>query len=180
MDIKTFRRIVTAFADDSVDVDIGKGTMVAQIRDELVEVSIFEKEGTIWVREAEDAESAYHWIIRRLARLHLLADHLLARIPKEEYYVDPEGTFLDDFAADPGERTSVITDAATGIEESLRESIAGVTRVLYLTSDAGEGKTTLINQVALDLAHKFKRRESSRLVLEVDHSWRLTILSSRS
>lgn len=40
MDINTFRRVLTAFADEPSDVDIRLGKVVAQIRDELIDVTI--------------------------------------------------------------------------------------------------------------------------------------------
>ena len=167
MDISTFRRIVTAFADEPVDVDISKGIMVAQIRDEILELSLVEQEGTIWVRDGDDQQSAYNWIIRRLARLHLLADRILTKIPEEKFFVDPEGMLLDDLETVPNSQESTISNAVHGVSDALRETVAGVTRVLYLTSDAGEGKTTLINHVARLLAEKFKRREISWLLVPV-------------
>ena len=167
MNIGTFRRIVTAFADDAIDVDISKGTMLAQIRDDLVEVSIAQREGTIWVRDGDDEQSAYGWVVRRLARLHLMADRILTQIPEEKYFVDPEGILLDDLESVPNSEEFPIADAAQGIESALNEGVPGVTRILYLTSDAGEGKTTLINHVARIVAQKFKRRECSWLLVPI-------------
>ena len=167
MDIHTFRRIVTAFADEAIDVDISKGTMLAQIRDDLVEVSISEREGTIWVRDGDDDQTAYTWIMRRLARLHLLADRVLAQIPEEKFFVDPEGMLLDDLESAPSNTEIPAIYAAEGIEDALHEGVPGVTRVLYLTSDAGEGKTTLINHVARIVAQKYKNHEASWLLVPI-------------
>lgn len=141
--------------------------MLAQIRDELVEVSISEREGTIWVREGDDEQRAYNWIIRRLARLQLMADRILTQVPEEQHFVDPEGILLDDLESEPNSEEFEIADAAQGIEQALNDSIPGVTRILYLTSDAGEGKTTLINHVARLVAQKYKRRECSWLLVPI-------------
>ncbi|MEJ8568604.1 hypothetical protein [Elongatibacter sediminis] len=172
MDIGTFRRIVTAFADEAIDVDLGKGRLVAQIRDELVEVTVLSREGTVWIREDEEEYSAYSWILKRLARLELLADRILAQIPEERFYVDPQGSLLRDIAEAPESGSQRITNAADGILEALKEGLAGVTQVLYLTSDAGEGKTTLINHVSRELARRYKNRECNWLLVPISLSGR--------
>lgn len=40
MDINEFKRIISAFADEPSDVDVRIGKVVAQIRDELIDVTI--------------------------------------------------------------------------------------------------------------------------------------------
>lgn len=166
MNRDTFRQIVTAFADEAIDVDFSGGNMLAQIRDEIVDVKVSEREGTIWIQESGEELSAYAWIIKRLARLNLLADRILAQIPDEEYFVEPEGILLD-IDSSSNDNNSKSKDASQAIENALDQGVAGITRILYLTSDAGEGKTTLINHVARLLAQKYKRKEASWLLVPI-------------
>lgn len=168
MDLSAFRRVVTAFADEAVDVDLGKGRLVAQIRDEVIDATLLQKEGSIWVEERDrEAIQAYHWIVTRLARLDQLADRLLNQLPNEPHFVDPTGHFLDDLDAVPDGVEKSLSDASQAIKNALNNALVGVTKVLYLTSDAGEGKTTLINQVARRLASDYKKRTTNWLLVPI-------------
>jgi hypothetical protein len=58
-------------------------------------------------------------------------------------------------------------DALRGCEELLSAQVPGTTTVTYLTSDAGEGKTTLINALARKIADEYKRKERDWILLPV-------------
>jgi hypothetical protein len=47
------------------------------------------------------------------------------------------------------------------------QRLAGVSSVIYLTSDAGEGKTTLINHIARFQAESYKKKETDWLLVPV-------------
>jgi hypothetical protein len=168
MDLATFRRVLTSFADRSVDIDIGRGAVVAQIRDEIVSATLLEREGTVYVEEdGYQPITAYRWVIDRVARLSLLADRVAEHVPKEEHFVTPSGQLLDDLNEAPSASEDHVTSAADAIVRGLDRARAGMTGVLYLTSDAGEGKTTLINQVALAKASEYKRKTSPWLLVPI-------------
>lgn len=168
MDLATFRRIVTAFADRPADVDLRQGTLLVQLRDEVIEGKITHREGTIWVEEEGMAPlTAYHWIVDRVARIPLLADRILSYVEEEPYFVHPDGRLLDQIEVQPIESDVAVADAVRAMEAVLSRSPAGVSTVLYLTSDAGEGKTTLINQQARSQASKYKKKEESWLLVPI-------------
>src|SRR4029077_1840672 len=52
-------------------------------------------------------------------------------------------------------------------ETVLSRRPAGATSVLYLTSDAGEGKTTLINHLALKQAQRYKEKTTDWLLVPI-------------
>ncbi len=168
MNVSEFRTILTAFADKPIDVDMDRGKLHCQIREEYIEAKLTYREGNVWVSEDGTTEmTAYRWIINRIARLTLLADKLISQIPNEPFFVTPEGDFLGDLDTSPNGEETRVSDTESAIVDNLREGLAGVSRLLYLTSDAGEGKTTLINHVAREQAKRFKNGECDWLFLPI-------------
>ena len=168
MDLVTFKRILTAFADKPADVDVGRGTLLLQLRDEVVEAKLFYREGGVWVEEEGIRPvSAFQWIVERVARVPLLADRILSYVEDESHFVRPDGRLLDQIDVQPTESDGAVVDAVESIESVLSRNPAGVSTVLYLTSDAGEGKTTVINHQALVQAKKFKLKQTDWLLIPI-------------
>ena len=163
MDGARFKEIISSFSDASVDVDLTKGKLLMQVRDEIIEATVHTKEGNLVVTENGDTLPATRWLVKRVARLPLLADRILSYIPAEPNFVVPSG-FLDKGPADENVRVS---DALNAAKEMLDQRPAGVSSVLYLTSDGGEGKTTLINQLARQQAELYKQRKTDWLLLPI-------------
>src|ERR1700682_2607051 len=146
MDFARFRKILISFADTPADLDLSKGQFVLQLRDELIEGSVAQREGTVWVTESDTAFPAHTWIVNRVARLPLLAERLISFVPDEMYFVGPSGKILESPNNKPDEIWVPTQNALDGARELLNLRPAGVCSVAYITSDAGEGKTTLMNQ----------------------------------
>ncbi len=182
MDINTFRRVLTAFADEPSDVDIRLGKVVAQIRDELIDVTISLDGGDdqqLRVTENEQKYSARTWLINRVARLPQLADRILAStsIPPEQAsrspFVVPSGHLTPDLSANNAQSEDLaIADAVEALLEKVSNPLPGATSVLYLTSDAGEGKTTVINRAARVQAERYKQKTANALIVPVPLSGR--------
>jgi hypothetical protein len=164
MDINTFRRVITAFADGPTDIDVSKGTLIVQIRDDLIEARLSNRSGSLIVTESGDEFLAERWIIQRVARLPLLADRILANVPSEQRFVTPGGSLLDQLDKSPLDEEQPIENAEQCVLQILDRQPAGVASVLYLTSDAGEGKTTLISQLARQQAQVYKVKKNWLLV----------------
>jgi hypothetical protein len=60
-----------------------------------------------------------------------------------------------------------ITDVASCLERHLGTPIPATTTILYLTSDAGEGKTTLIHHLARQQANRCRARTASWLLVPI-------------
>lgn len=168
MNINDFKRILRAFADQPSNLDIDSGRLLVEIRDNLIEARLSDRDGTVWVQEP-DAEpcSAYKWILRRLARMDQLADRLLAYTPEERHFVTPRGLLLDQLDINPAEADVKKSDAVSGLIDTLSQRPSGASTVLYLTSDAGEGKTTVVNHVAREQAKRFKAGDTTWLLLPI-------------
>lgn len=167
MDSEHFHRVITAFADHSGDLRLDRDSIRVQVLDELIEASFRERDGEVFVTENGAELRAHSWIRDRVARMPFLADRIQANIPREESFVPPPGTFLDRFDDPPSVSPEALPDARRGIEEILARPASDRSTVLYLTSDSGEGKTTLINHLAHEQARRFQARESSFLLVPI-------------
>jgi hypothetical protein len=162
-----FKRIITAFADSPADLDVSKGTLIVQVRDELIEAKLFQQGGQLIVDESEQRLPAWNWLVNRIARIPLLADRILSFVSDVPGFVTPSGRLLDqpDYAGTSEEVR--YSDATACAADVLARRPAGTTSVLYLTSDAGEGKTTLINHLARRQASEFKAKRSDWLLVPI-------------
>jgi len=167
MDFTKFRAILASFADDPGDIDISKGKLCAQIRDELIDIELVQENGDVFVRENEETLEAANWITRRIARLDLLADRILTNVKQEAFYVPQKGRFLGHLEDSPGGEAQRIEGVEAVLRESLDRRVPGMCSILYLTSDAGEGKTTTINYAARKQAREFKNRNSNWLMVPI-------------
>lgn len=175
MDIQDLKRILTAFADKPSDVDVRSGQITAQIRDDLVDAKLYyDVNQNIFVEENGIKQHWRPWIIQRVAKLPQLADRIIevgdsvSDGGRKNQFVAPKGIFTGDLAARGESVVDVVMDnAAEALVQIATTLIPGTSSVLYLTSDAGEGKTTLINRVAYDQALRYKRKEASCLILPI-------------
>ena len=169
MNVHDFRRTLEAFADDPSDIHLGRGELLLQVRDEVIEANLVDRAGVVWVEEPDmEPRTGYRWLVDRIARIDLLARRILSYIPQESSFVTPRGRFLDQLNVDPDEVDAQQPDAAKTLVTALSERPSGATSVLYLTSDAGEGKTTVINHVARQQATHFLDRKTDWLLLPIN------------
>lgn len=167
MQPQEFRRILTTFADTPADVDMARGRLLVQLREELIEATLQLREGSLTVVEGGQEMRAEQWLIARVARLPLLADRLLAYLPEERYFVTPQGALLDQLEYADTDDPLPVPNALDCALTTLSRRPAGASSVLYLTSDAGEGKTTLITHAARLQATRYKQRQSDWLLLPI-------------
>ena len=162
-----FTRILTAFADTEADLDISKGTLLVQVRDELIEARLYQQGGQLIVDEQEQRLPAAIWLVNRVARVPLLADRILSYVSEVQGFVNPSGRLLDQPDYAPASGDVSYPNAITCALDILARRPAGTTSVLYLTSDAGEGKTTLINHLARHQAAEFKAKRANWLLVPI-------------
>jgi hypothetical protein len=62
-----FKRVLTAFADNEADLDISKGTLLVEVRDELIEAKLYQQGGQLVVDEEGQRLPAYNWLVNRIA-----------------------------------------------------------------------------------------------------------------
>ncbi len=167
MDTLRFKEIVTAFLDSNDRLDMDRGDLVLQIGADLVTGRLATHQGALFVSEDGMETRAEEWIINRLAMLPLLADRILSSVPEIPAFVTPRGMFLDEVSRSPQDIPSDVPDAVAAVWEFLNRRPGGTCSVLYLTSDAGEGKTTVINHLARAQASRYKRKEVDWLLVPI-------------
>ena len=166
MNVNDLMRALTAFADDASNLDLSGGHLMVQIGDDLIDADVEEREGTLYVIEGGEKNTAFRWLVNRIARIPQLAERILTHVAREDYFVRPSGTLLNYLNESPDETEFEIDDIPGKMPELLQAK-AGTSSVLYITSEAGEGKTTLINELARLQAEKFKAKRTSWLLVPI-------------
>ena len=167
MTVGEFERVLRMFADDASGLDLSNGKVLVEVRDELVDASLEDSLGQVYVVEHGDRLPAAKWLTRRIARTQLLADRIITHVEDEPYYVSPSGRLLDRINDAPnGKEAEIRDDVDIAVLRSL-DGKAGTTSIHYLTSESGEGKTTVINRMAHVQAERFKRKEANWLLLPI-------------
>ena len=82
-------------------------------------------------------------------------------------FVSPTATLLPSLEVRPEETLTRRTDALTTTLQALTDTSPLETNILYITSNAGEGKTFLINQMAIGQAQRFLDGEANWLVVPI-------------
>ena len=166
MDLPGFKRTLSSFTDDHGDLALEEGQLVVQIRDELIEATVTVEGGDVFVEEHDTRRRAFDWLINRVAKLPQLASRLINHVVCEPHFITPAGKVLDHLGDELGDERQV-NDVPSEVVHLLDRRPAGTSTVLYVTSDAGEGKTTIIDQVAHTQAQKYKSGKAKWLLLPI-------------
>ncbi len=167
MEIKTFKTILSSFADSQTELESDKNEIVVKVRDEILEISLIKVVSELYVVENGNKLAAIDWIIKRLARLPQLADRILEYIPEEKNFICPNGEFLAEIDKNPDEKIEIVKNSVEKLVTTIGQYNALASNVIYVTSDAGEGKTTVINELARVQANNFKTNKEKWLLLPI-------------
>ena len=175
MNINDFKGAMMAFTDDLDDIDLEYGQLVVQIRDEVIEAKVTDSEGDIFVEEHGARERAFDWLVKRVAKIPQLADRILAHVSAEPHFVTPAGKILDRLGDDVDDVERPVDDVPRAVIQLLSEKPAGTSTVLYVTSDAGEGKNNGHRLHGPPTGAEIPRRENG-LASDTDATWGAFIL----
>lgn len=167
MDHHLFRTILTAFADKPAHIDLEQSRLIAEIRDDIIEATLHSRSGELWVEENGAKYRASTWIIDRVARLPILADRILTHVEDEPHFIEPAGHLLDRLEESPEDKEIPLNSVTSRILDLLDRRPAGTSTGLYVTSDAGEGKTTLIHHLARHQACRYKQKKTDWLLVPI-------------
>lgn len=168
MDFNRLRSVLAAFADDNADFIMDKsGTIAVQINGEVITATTSMQRGQLFVTENGDTVPAGEWVADRIAQLKLLAERIASVFAKKEHeeFITPRGELLDLVENSPRDEAQLVDDSLATAEQVLAARPGGVCSVLYLTSGAGEGKTTLIRQLALRQAKAYREGRADWLLV---------------
>jgi hypothetical protein len=168
MDITRFKEILSAFVNTPSDLEVKKSTVAIQIGGDIITANLSARGGALWVEEGTSTQSAEAWIVRRIALLDILAERILDSVPVSDVFVTPAAEMLDRLDVSPTDKGTDVDDAVQALRDSLNRRPAGMCSVLYITSDAGEGKTTLINESAREQARLFRTHETDWLLVPIN------------
>lgn len=169
MDHDKFLKILNTFVDPGTNIERTKGKLLVQVRDIATYIEVFQKHGELYVHDQDDVEfSATNWLLNRIARLPLLADRILTQIPAVPNFVIPGGKLNDQTREDATNGDQEIDNALKTTSEFLSIRPSFTSSVLYLTSDAGEGKTSLITQLARQQAEHYKAGTTDWLLVPIE------------
>lgn len=168
MNATDLKRILISFADKDSDIIIDRGKLYAIIRGDVIEAKLDQDgDGILYIIEGDIREKAIQWIAKRIANLHQLADRILDYVHLEQNFIDPKGLLLDDIDNDPLEKEQEIESVTDTLCSSLNNKMFGTSKIVYITSDAGEGKTTLINKLAAKQAKDYKSKKVTSLIVPI-------------
>ncbi|WP_411880675.1 hypothetical protein [Polaromonas sp. YR568] len=176
MNINEFKNLLMAFADDPSDVDIRLGQATFHVREEVYDVRLklsADEHQSLVVVENDREIAARTWLLTRVAHLPQLAEKIINTFSTKpaEPFVTPSGNYSPDIGSS-SDGLEFVSDAVDYLANFADRKIPGATSVLYLTSDAGEGKTTVINRIAVIQAKKFKARTATTLIVPIPLSGR--------
>lgn len=168
--IDDFKSLISTFSDPGSETLFEKSNIMFSLNGEIVEITITARNfGNIFVDEGNTGHfvDATQWIIKRLANLQLLASRLKENIKPTPNFVSPIARVLQSLESSADETSTPTSDALNSTFQVLRNRSPFETSVLYITSDAGEGKTSLINEMARQQAEKFSRNEAEWLLVPI-------------
>lgn len=167
MQMDDFKAFLTIFKDPGTEILYDKKQVGISLNGVLITASLKTPSGDVYVDEGGELEPASKWIVRRLARLPLLATRLCESVASTECFVSPSASLLPTLYVGPEEIVVQTDDALSTTSRAIDDKSQLETTVLYITSDAGEGKTSLINQLARAQARKFIDNNTDWLLVPI-------------
>ncbi|MCC5848040.1 MAG: hypothetical protein JJU29_08095 [Verrucomicrobia bacterium] len=167
MHINEFKSIVSAFADPGSEILHDKSKIIFSVNGELLDVAISTKDGDVILDDGNGPVSAGSWILKRLAKLPLLATRLREGVSDTNLFVSPSATILESLEVHPEEIPDKTNDALNSMLRTLGDKSPFETSIYYITSDAGEGKTFLINKMAKEQASRFIEGKADWLLVPI-------------
>lgn len=167
MHIDTFKEIIATFSDPGTEMLVDGSKVLFSVNGQVIDAAITTFFGDVKVDEGSGPVAASIWIMKRLANLPLLAARLKELVPINKNFVSPSARLLQSLEARPDEVSLETSDALAATVQALSERSPLETTVLYVTSDAGEGKTSLINELASEQASRFLDNKADWLLLPI-------------
>ena len=163
MQMETFLKTVRMFADPGSEVALDGESLLVCVNDETICVSLSTNMGDVCVSEGELSLSAPEWIVRRLARLDILANRVKDTLKGEaRLFISAAAN-----VSDRDEDVHYEDDAVETLTRILGKEAPGFSSTTYLTCDAGGGKTWLICEVAKRQAQRYIDKESNWLLVPI-------------
>ena len=154
---------ITAFADDDEDVVIDPNGQCLFVRGgEETLLRIFQSGEQLLVEVNEESIPYSRFLTHNLAQLPILAERILSKREPVKPYVDSSGILKSPSETEhPGTALQLLGEQTT-------TSPAFLSRVVFITADAGQGKTALLREFQHTQARAFLEGVSDFLFWHVD------------
>ena len=158
------RADIAAFADNEEDVIIEGGLILFQRDGQTVECRLSEKPGEpIEVEHSGRTLPYSRFLGEELGRLGVIAQAIKQRREDVKFYVDTQGVLEDAIGREDGSQS-----ALSILRSRCSDRTPGVTNLIFLTADAGDGKSAVLRRLALTAAQDYIDRHANWVLLHID------------
>ena len=165
---KDFETLLRKFADDPDDVIVERDTIVFRANGENFSLTLRrDEDGVLYCCETAPEKremKVRSWIARRLANFPELAEKILSAVDDDAKFISVPSRFESLDGRDGGEDVEKTTES---LFSELSRTDTWSTHVYYLLSEAGDGKTWIMNRLARHAAQSYLDGKSSFLFLPV-------------
>jgi hypothetical protein len=163
MEMKEIYADIAAFADDENDVIIDKGLVVFQRNRQTYECRLLETAEGVEVEYDHYRIPYKRFLAEELGRLSILAEAIRQKRKDVQPYIDTQAIRSDSLDSKYAASSAIET-----VREECRSRPLGETKLIFLTADAGHGKTALLRRLSQRFATEYVERKSDMLLLHVD------------
>lgn len=149
------------------DIVFERNEVLLEIRGEHLSVTLARQGGEVMCVEDGRTMSPLGWVSRRVARLDILAKRIIDFIKPDPMRISVSGRVSTDLGDDARDDDTSVSAAIDAVQAQLTSRDGFSTNVVYLTSNAGEGKTSLVNALARRLAHQYRDQDDQWLLVPV-------------
>lgn len=162
--ITQIKEELSTFADDVDDIIFeNDGTITFERLGQIVSLQLFEEKGQIAVRYKGGEYSYMEFLAKELAHLDLFATKILHNddAEEEQYYVDPDAVLVKINGQQSGKAKEVL------LKECDTPAWLGA-RIVFVTADAGHGKSFLLRQFQREQARKYLEKKAKYIFWHID------------
>ena len=163
MNLEEIRQDISAFADDEDAVLIDRGMVVFRRDQQTYECKLTESVDGVVV-ELDGTKLPYsRFLSETLGRLPILAEALRQKRKDIVPYIDTQASLSDAMSEEcaTGSALRILKDQCVAWD-------AGGTNLIFLTGDAGEGKTALLRRLTRTFADDYVAGRSRVVLLHID------------
>jgi hypothetical protein len=163
MDLKEILADIAAFADSEDAVQIDKGLAVFQRDRKTYECRLVETASGVEVDFDGRRLSYRRFLAEELGRMSILAGALRDKRKALSPFIDVTADMTSSLDVPSNSQS-----ALTALGEACKLRPFGETRLIFLTADAGHGKTALLRQLTRRLAEDYLARKSDMILFHID------------
>lgn len=164
---ESFIRVLKKFADSTEDVEVKRDDIICQISGEIISLHLSDDGERLLCSEGgAKPVSARAWIISRLAKLEMLARRILSNVKDDRHFISVPSTYIP-FDEDGSSGSTSRSKTAEAIFEDLKSCDRARTTAIYLLSEAGDGKSMVMDRLARMVADSYLKGDCNFLFLPI-------------